>query len=169
MGYMKKICLMFAILLFTAFSQVCFNSAASAQNAQLKVIPRIDDKAAYTERNTNEIDRNSAEINSQSKNNPSIAGNKSGIYPMNFWVFLFGAYAFLLLFNLAFDFEKTEKMRIFLEMAYTFLAIFMWDKLDAARENPWFPRIVIETFAIVYALYFYFFKKKLKADGDRLT
>lgn len=160
---MKKNYLIFAILLSVIFLQADFISTASAQNAQLKVIPRIDDKAASTERNTNEIDGNSAEINSRSKTDPPMARNKSGIYPLNFWVFLFGAYVFILIFNLSFDFEKTRKMHLFWEMAYTFLAILAWDKLDAARENSWFPRIVIETFAIVYTLYYYFFKKKLSA------
>ncbi|MDO8529257.1 MAG: hypothetical protein Q7S18_01155 [bacterium] len=159
---MKKFHLIFSIFLFAILSQAGFAFPANAQNAQLKIIPRIDNEAASTEK----INRNSVDINRDLVVNN---GNRKDIYPMNFWVFLFGAYVFILIFNLSFDFEKTQKMRLFWEIGYTFLAIFVWDKLDLAKENPWFPRIVIETFAIVYALYYYFFKKIFTRLTARLT
>ncbi|MFH0969523.1 MAG: hypothetical protein V1804_03390, partial [Patescibacteria group bacterium] len=148
---MRKFYLSFIILLLAAFLQAGFAFSASAQNAPGKVLPRIDDEAAYTER--------------PAFTPKEATADKGDIYPQKFWVFLFGAYLFILLFNLSFGF-KSGKTQWFWEIVYTFLAIFAWDKLDVARNNIWFPKIIAETGIIIYLFYFYHLQKRIEFNSE---
>ena len=123
--------------------------SASAQNAQGKVLPRIDDEAASTVRELSDSISLSKEKN---------------VYSQDFWVFLLGVYVFLMIFNLSFDLEKKDRLQWFFEAILTFLAIFVWNNLDISRDNSWFPAVILESGMIIYAFYFYFFKKKLMLD-----
>lgn len=114
-----------------------------------ETIPRVDEEAAYTERYTEEIREGKTAV------------DNSADYSLNFWMFLFGVYLFLLIFNLSFEFGKRRELQWFWETVYTFLAIFAWDNLDVGRTNPWFPAVVMESGVIIYAFYFYFLNKKL--------
>lgn len=120
------------------------------------VIPRIDDEAASIVR-----DKDGKIV--EEKGAGMMAGkNKSG-YSQNFWMLLFGAYLFLLIFNLSFDFKKKNKIQWFWEALFTFLAIYVWDNLDIGRDNSWFPGVILESGVIIYAFYFYFLDKKSMA------
>lgn len=127
------------------------SSSDSKDNAK-KAIPRIDEEAAYTEK----TDRN-LRVEKESK--------AVNAFSQNFWVFLFGAYVALLIFNLSVDFGKKQKIQWFLESAITFLAIFAWDQLDAGRTNRWFPAVVLESGIIIYIFYLYFRSKMLKLSA----
>ncbi|MFA5777086.1 MAG: hypothetical protein WC906_01450 [Parcubacteria group bacterium] len=141
------VCLLLAMALFGFLN----SSLASQERSQVKVVPRIDDEAAYTERNTEEINGNKLEID---KN------NNEAVYSQNFWMLLFGAYLFLLIFNLSFEFGKKKKLQWFWEAVFTFLAVYVWDNLDSSRSNTWFPAVILESGIIIYGFYFYFFSKK---------
>ena len=141
-----KIILYSMAFLAIFFVQDCFAFSAGAQNAHGKVLPRIDDEAASTVR--------------EYSDSISLSKEKDA-YPQNFWVFLFGTYVFLMIFNLSFDLEKKKKLQWFFEAILTFLAIFLWDNLDITRDNSWFPAVVLESGIIIYAFYGYFFRKKL--------
>ena len=137
----------FVFIILAFFVQINFAFVANAQNAVGKVVPKIDDEAAYAEKGDGNL---------------KVENRNNVVYSQNFWVFLFGVYVFLLIFNLSFDFEKKKKLQWFWEAALTFLAIFVWDNLDAGRTNNWFPGIVLESGIIIYGFYLYFHSKMLK-------
>lgn len=156
---MKK-AVFFLALLAVLFPNFVFKTSASQQTkfqvnvdySKTKPIPRIDEEAAMIERER-PLERKM-----------ETSENK---YSTDFWIFLFGSYLFILIFNLAFDFTKTKNFHWFWEVFYTFLAIFIWDQLDYARANSWFPGIVMETVIVVYAFYFYFLKKRLGLEFEK--
>ena len=117
--------------------------APSAQENVEKNVPRIDDEAASIVRKPKKV--------------------SPVHYSLNFWTFILGSYVFLLIFNLSFDFEKKKGIQWFWEAAFTFVAIFTWDKLDVLRENRWFPGVLMEIGVIIYLFYFYFMRNKLKS------
>ena len=117
------------------------------------IIPRIDNEAAAIIRGDEKI---------------KLTEEKN-IYSQNFWMLLFGAYIFLMIFNLSFDFRKKQKLQWFFESVLTFLAIFVWDQLDFGRENAWFAGVVLESGIIIYGFYFYFLKKKLALNFDDIS
>ncbi len=123
-----------------------------------EVAPRIDEEAASIVKNEK------GEVVEEKGVNSRVEKIES-IYTQNFWMLLFGAYLALLIFNLSFDFEKREDLQWFWEAALTFLALYTWDNLDAFRSNSWFPGVVLESGIIIYAFYFYFLDKKLKANN----
>lgn len=141
------------ILVIFAFSQLLIVFSANAQNAPGKVLPRVDDEAAYTERNTEETAETAAKT----------MRDEADAYPQKLWIFLFGVYLFLLVFNLYFGLESGRK-QWFWEAAYTFLAVFAWDNLDIGRNNAWFPGVVMEAGIIIYASYLYLLGKKSKSE-----
>jgi len=149
----RKIILYPLAFLTVFFIYAGFAYFADANNGPGKVLPRIDDEAAYSERPPF-----ASEEASVGK------GNNSSIYSQNFWVFLFGTYIFLMIFNLSFDLEKKKEIQWFLEAFLTFLAIFAWDNLDIARDNSWFPPVILESGIIIYGFYLYFMRKRLNLD-----
>jgi hypothetical protein len=137
------------------------NQDQQAQNPiSAKECPVVYDNKAYTDQNN--IPRIDSEAASIVREDGSR--RQGNTYSQNFWMLLFGAYLFLLIFNLSFEFEKKEKLQWFWESLFTFLAIYVWDNLDVGRVNSWFPGAVLESGIIIYAFYFYFLDKKTKAN-----
>jgi hypothetical protein len=135
-----------------------------------KECPVVRDNASYNNQDKiPRIDSEAASIVREDKSGVSLSENVSvgrkNIYSQNFWMLLFGAYLFLLIFNLSFEFEKKQKLQWFWEALFTFLAIYVWDNLDIGRNNSWFPGAVLESGVIVYAFYFYFLDKKSKVNN----
>ena len=110
-----------------------------AQNSPGKILPgRIDEKAAFAVREENvtrEIDCTQ--------------------WPEKFWVFLFGAYLFLLVFNLSFGLKNKKKVQWFWELLITLLALWTWKELDVCELNRWFFYCVLESGVIIYFFYAY--------------
>jgi hypothetical protein len=158
---MKMKCFIFCLALAGLFS---FQQPAIAQTSEtkIKVLPRIDEEAASIVKPARNATQSVAggELRDESSN---LNGN---VYSQNFWMLLFGAYLFLLIFNLSFEFEKKQKLQWFLEAVLTFLAIYVWDNLDIPRTNTWFPGVVLESGIIIYAFYFFFLNKKLKVNNQ---
>lgn len=154
-----------------AFS--CFSLAyAQEKPASLSEIiksgkPQISEEAAETVK----------EKEDQGKENYEIllkGNNHCRSLPQNLWVFLLGAYLFLLIFNLSFEFEKAINIRWFWESLYTILALLAWFNYDQCRTNTWFAPAVIESGIIIYAYYLYYFKranrkKKLESSQEEKT
>ena len=155
---MRKCLASFLMALF--FAQIISISFASAQNISKEVVPRIDDEAASIVRNDvgEVVEENWKEVEARESQKK---------YSTDFWIFLFGAYLFLLIFNLSFDFTKTKEAHWFWEFVYTFLAVFIWDQLDFGRSNSWFPGVVMESAIVIYVFYFYFLKKRLNLDFEK--
>jgi len=109
-----------------------------AQNSPGKIFPaRIDEKAAFAVREENitrEID--------------------CAKWPEKFWIFLFGIYLFLLIFNLSFGL-KEKKRQWFWELLLTLLALWTWKKLDICEIHRWFYYCVLESGVIIYFFYAY--------------
>lgn len=143
------------MLLAVFLCQSVFSCVSKASNGPGKVVPRIDNEAASIVR------EDKAEKSVLAK---TSLGEES-IYSQNFWVFLFGIYIFLMIFNLSFSFKAKSnsgvesELQWFWESVLTFLAIFTWDKLDLFRENSWFPAVILESGIIIYGFYLYFIKK----------
>src|SRR3989339_876433 len=116
-----------------------FSTTVLAQNSAGKILSgRIDEKAAFAVREegvTKEIDCDQ--------------------WPEKFWVFLFGAYLFLLVFNLSFGLKNKKKIQWFWELLITLLALWTWKKLDVCEMQPWFYYCVIESGVIIYFFYLY--------------
>jgi hypothetical protein len=114
------------------------------------------------------IDQGAAEIvkESEGAKNYQILlseNNHCASLPQNIWIILLGAYLFLIIFNLSYEFEKTRKIHWFWESLYTILALLAWYNFDECRKFTWFAPSVIESGIIIYAFYFYFrnnFNKK---------
>lgn len=167
---MKKF---FLILIIVASGFLFFTKLVLAEDANMKIgveikkneiqeekIPRIDDEAASIVKNDKGevLEENLKETINEERQNR---------YSTDFWIFLFGAYLFLFIFNLSFDFAKTKEAHWFWEFFYTFLAVFVWDQLDFERKNSWFPGVVMESAIVIYAFYFYFLRKRLKLDFEK--
>lgn len=126
-----------------------------------------------------QIDEEAAEIvkEDQGKENYEIlleGNNHCRSLPENLWVFLLGAYLFLIIFNLSFEFEKAGNIRWFWESLYTVLALLAWFNYDGCRTNTWFAPAVIESGIIIYAYYLYYFKranrkKKIESSQEEKT
>lgn len=116
-----------------------FSTSALAQNSAGKILPgRIDEKAAFAVREENvtrEIDCDQ--------------------WPEKFWIFLFGVYLFLLIFNLSFGLKNKKKIQWFWELLITLLALWTWKKLDVCEMQPWFYYCVLESGVIIYFFYAY--------------
>ncbi len=105
--------------------------------------PRIDTEAAMTEKNA--VCRS---------------------LPESWWVVLLAAYVFLLIFNLAYEFEKTRKKRWFWEAFYTLLAVLAWKKFDGCDQYVWFVQSVLINGFIIYSFYLYYLNKASKKHSD---
>lgn len=126
------------------------------ENQISKATPRIDEEAAMTVREKVMVSGEEKEIVSETR--------KKATYSEQFWVFIFGAYLFLIVFNLSFNFKKSQSIQWFWEALYTFLAVFVWDRLDFPRTNGWFPGAVMEAGIIIYLAYFYFLNNKIMTE-----
>ncbi len=142
-----RLILYLAIFLAAFFLQSSFACISDANSIPGKATPRIDEKAAYTEKAPQE---------SVVKETASTTGP----YSQNFWIFILGAYMFLMVFNLSSDFGKTKYIQWFWVSVFTFLAIFSWDNLDVSRANTWFPKAAMEIGIMLYLFYLYFFFTK---------
>jgi hypothetical protein len=155
----KKGAISLAILgLFLSFSTPAwagseFSSASKqenklAQGSPGKILPgRIDEKAAFAIREENvtrEIDCTK--------------------WPEKFWIWLFGAYLFLLVFNLSYGLKNKNKIQWFWELFFTLLALWTWKKLDACEMQRWFFYCVIESGLIIYGFYLYSFLTSKKKE-----
>jgi len=80
--------------------------------------------------------------------------------PAKIWIFLLTAYLFLMLFNLFYDFEKSNKLHWFWEGLYAILAIFVWVKFDKCGMNLWFPLYVLKLGVVIYLVYLWLYHKK---------
>ncbi|MEK7598645.1 MAG: hypothetical protein AAB487_02820 [Patescibacteria group bacterium] len=80
--------------------------------------------------------------------------------PGELWIFLLAAYLFLLLFNLFYDFEKSNNIHWFWESLYTLLALWGWYIWDSCHLNLWFPLYILKLGIIVYLVYLYLYYKK---------
>jgi hypothetical protein len=123
-----------------------------AQNSPGKILParnaspieadgsgRIDEKAAFAVREENAI----REIDCLK-------------WPEKFWVFLFGAYLFLLVFNVSFGLKR-KKRQWFWELLITLLTLWTWKELDVCQMQRWFYYCVLESGVIIYGFYLYSF------------
>ena len=129
------------------------NAKAPVANAESQdsAIPRVDEKASCVVKECGDVfSQNIAPTSNENQ------------FSNHFWIFLLGAYVFLLIFNFSFDFQKAKSPQWFWEAVFTFLAIFTWDNLDVARANAWFPGTLVEMAVIIYLYYLYFLRKKLK-------
>jgi len=116
-----------------------FSTTVLAQNSAGKIFSgRIDEKAAFAVREEN-VTR---EIDCEE-------------WPEKFWISLFGAYLFLLVFNLSFGLKNKKKIQWFWELLITLLALWTWKKLDVCEMQPWFYYCVIESGVIIYFFYLY--------------
>lgn len=121
------------------FSTISGQKDKLAQNSPGKILPgRIDEKAAFAVREEN-VTR---EIDCEK-------------WPEKFWVFLFGAYLFLLVFNLSYGLKNKNKIQWFWELFFTLLALWTWKKLDACEMQRWFFYCILETSVIIYFFYAY--------------
>lgn len=115
------------------------------------------------------VDKQAAEItkeNEGEKNYAILLGENGhcASLPQDAWVLLLGAYIFLLVFNLTFEFGKRKKLQWFWEALYTILALLAWYDFDGCRQNNWFAQAVIIEGVIIYAFYFYYFDQKIKIN-----
>ena len=108
--------------------------------------PRIDDGAAAVSRRM-----------------PNISLQCSNL-SKGIWIFLMIAYAVLLVFNLAYGFKNTNRLRWRAGFALTTAAILAWYILDQCRFDVWFPLNVLKVGIFIYAFYLYFFNKKQIQD-----
>lgn len=80
------------------------------------------------------------------------------------WVFIMIAYAVLLVFNLAYGFKNTNRLRWRAGLVLTTTAILAWYVLDQCRLDVWFPLNILKVGIFIYAFYLYFFNKKQIQD-----
>ena len=104
--------------------------------------PRIDDGAAAVSRRASDVSQRCSNLS-------------KGV-----WVFLMIAYAVLLVFNLAYGFKNTNRLRWRAGLVLTTTAILAWYVLDQCRADVWFPLNILKVGIFVYAFYLYFFNKK---------
>lgn len=119
--------------------------------------PRLDPEAASKEKMDDIGRQNYLVIN---------LNNKCWSLPQNIWVLLAGAYLFLLVFNLVWDFEKSRRIHWFWETFYTLLALLAWNAYDGCRQHTWFPMLILEIGLITYAFYFYFASRRARAANE---
>lgn len=81
--------------------------------------------------------------------------------PLRLWMFLLIAYVALLVFNLAFPFERTVRIQWRFEALLTALVLLAWYQWDTAEAYPWFPLAILQTGILVYAIYLYFFDRRM--------
>ena len=127
-----------------------------ANSPFLDKTPRIDQEAASVEKETakeNTGEKNYEILLDENRNCRSL--------PQNFWLLIFAAYLFLIIFNLLYEFEEREDPQWFWESAYTLLALLAWYNFDACRLHSWFPATILETGIIVYSFYLYFLRKRI--------
>ncbi len=108
--------------------------------------PRIDDEAAMIV-----VDESSRALSSE-----------CFTLPVEMWMFVFLMYVALLVFNLAYAFDRPAgEMRIqwFWETLYTLAFLCLWYVWDGCRMNVWFPLSIVKTGLFVYAAYLYFFDR----------
>lgn len=113
------------------------------------------------------IDNQAVEItkeNEGEKNYAILLGENGhcASLPQGAWVLLLGAYVFLIIFNLSFEFRKRKKIQWFWESLYTVLALLAWYDFDECRQNNWFAQSVIIEGIVIYGFYFYYFSQKIK-------
>lgn len=80
-------------------------------------------------------------------------------FPQEVWIFLLLAFVSLLIFNLAYDFEKAQKIQWSWELGGLLLTLLIWFVFDKSRTNLWFPLYVIKLGLIIYLAYLYFLEK----------
>ena len=109
--------------------------------------PRISDQGAYAKRVTVCEDQN---INCFS-------------LPGELWIFLIFSYAAILIFNLAYNFKKTNNTQLFWEAFYTLLAVlawFAWD--DCGLLNVWYVEFILKVGIVIYGTYLYLFFRRAR-------
>lgn len=114
------------------------DAAFSGESIEAGGPGRIDEKAAFAVREeglTREIDCEK--------------------WPEKFWVFLYGAYLFLLIFNLSFGLKDKKKLQWFWELLITLLVLWTWKELDVCQMQRWFFYCVLESGVIIYFFYAY--------------
>jgi|GEM_PF-2536372 len=124
--------------------EVVGESETPMKLSQIKV-PRIDDQAAS--------------ISCQDSSEVAAAAVCRNL-PGNILVFLLFAYLVLLIFNLAYDFERTAVVRWKFEAILTAIFVFGWAYFDNCFSSLWFPLYVIKLGILTYVVYLYFFEKK---------
>lgn len=151
-----------AVIIFSAlFGLLQFSICAAQSEKPLSEIikegaPTVGEEAASIEKEEGE------KINSR-----DLISSCNSL-PENMWILVFGAYLFLLVFNLTYGIDKEKGTRWFWEALYTILALLAWESFDECRTNTWFPKITIMTFAIIYLYYLYYFNNKLaEKEKDR--
>jgi hypothetical protein len=147
-----KINYLIFFLLAVALLSFSNSALASGTRLQVKIVPPKKEK---TEEVIPRIDDEAASIVREDKNIVG-ASKTDGAFSQNFWVFLFGVYLFLLIFNLSANFGKEKKLQWFWISVFTFLAVWAWDNLDISRNNDWFPAVVMESGIIIYIFYLYY-------------
>lgn len=147
LNIIKKGVIFLAILgLFLSFSAPVWAGSMEKGNQNKEIIPKIDSEAAFSVREKN-------------------IGQKadSEKFPEKFWVFLFGVYLFLLVFNLSFGLKKKKK-QWFWELLITLLALWTWKKLDPSQNFRWFYYCILESSVIIYFFYLYSFLTSSKKE-----
>jgi hypothetical protein len=156
--FVKNLTLPLALLIFVALFAVDFLMVPLADSSTIKFMrpgdarisddfgPRIDSEAAMVEKVDGKI----------------IPVCKT--FPNELWILLLASYVFLLLFNLFYDFQHSQKIHWFWESLYTVLALWAWYAYDTCRLNLWFPLYVIKLGLIAYLIYLYIFYKKKELE-----
>lgn len=80
-------------------------------------------------------------------------------FPPEIWILLLVSFVLLIIFNLAYTFEKTQHIQWGWELFYLFLTLFVWFYFDKCKTNLWFPLYVIKLGLITYLGYLYLFEK----------
>jgi hypothetical protein len=144
----KKGIVFLAILwLVLGFAFPVLAGSLEKSNQNKEIVPKIDSEAAFIVREKNaEKEMDSAK------------------FPEKFWVFLFGAYLFLLVFNLSFGLKDKKKIQWFWELLFTLLALWTWKRLDPSQTYLWFYYCVLESGFIIYGFYLYSFLLPDKKD-----
>lgn len=91
------------------------------------------------------------------------------ILPVTMWVFLLVAYIALLVFNLSSTFKKAIKVQWLWETILTLAFLVGWVLWDTCRTNLWFPLSLIQIGVVIFALYLYFFEKKLSKEREEMS
>lgn len=128
----------------------------SLQNFDMRNIPKISNIKGPS------IDGQAASVEKISVSNFTGRAVANSTLPAKIWIFLFIAYAVLLIFNLAYNFSRAVKIQWFWEFLLTLLAVAVWFVFDSQKINIWYPVFILKTGIIIYAVYLYFFNKKQK-------
>lgn len=131
--------------------------------SQEAVIPVSKNIPKLSEIRGPRIDNEAAMIVIQDETKEATPASSCFTLPVEMWVFVFLMYTALIIFNLAYGFDRpahTHTIQWFWETLYTLLFIVGWYVWDECRMQVWFPLAIVKTGLFVYAVYLYFFERR---------